>query len=50
MKDIILSLLAIYSVIMITFNLAYPKNIELNKIFTCSDNVICIIFIIVFFL
>lgn len=49
MKDIILSLLAIYSVIMITFNLAYPKNIELNKIFTFSDNVICIIFIIVFF-
>jgi len=45
MKDIVLSLLAVYSVIMISVGLLYPTNIELNKIFTFSDNIICVIFL-----
>lgn len=49
MKDIVLSLLAVYSVIMISVGLLYPTNIELNKIFTFSDNIICVIFLSSFF-
>ena len=49
MKDIVLSLLAVYSVIMISVVLLYPTNIELNKIFTFSDNIICVIFLSSFF-